>query len=56
MKQMKTLALAIALILGMSGIAQAQDSKIAHIATQELLEQMPAFKLPKQKCKNSNFL
>ncbi|WP_031427053.1 OmpH family outer membrane protein [Flavimarina sp. Hel_I_48] len=44
MKQMKTLVLAIALILGMNGIAQAQDSKIAHIATQELLEQMPAFK------------
>ncbi|HEA31286.1 MAG TPA: OmpH family outer membrane protein [Leeuwenhoekiella sp.] len=44
MKQMKTLVLAIALMLGMNGIAQAQDSKIAHIATQELLEQMPAFK------------
>lgn len=44
MKQMKTLVLAIALILGTGAIAQAQDSKIAHIATQELLEQMPAFK------------
>lgn len=44
MKQMKTLVVAIALILGMNGFAQAQDSKIAHIATQELLTAMPSYK------------
>ena len=44
MKHMKTLVVAIALILGTSGFMNAQDSKIAHIATQELLTQMPEYK------------
>lgn len=41
---MKALVVAIALMVGSVAITQAQDSKIAHIATQELLEQMSAFK------------
>ncbi len=44
MKQVKTLVVAAALILGMTAFGQAKDSKMAHIATQDLLEQMPAFK------------
>ena len=44
MKQLKTLVVAAALILGMSAFGQTKGSKMAHIATQELLEQMPAYK------------
>ncbi|HET8753755.1 MAG TPA: OmpH family outer membrane protein [Salinimicrobium sp.] len=42
MKQFKTLLIAVALTLGATSFTQAQ-SKIAHIATQELIEQMPAY-------------
>ena len=40
---MKTLFVAIALMLGISGYVNAQNSKIAHIATQELLESLPKY-------------
>ena len=43
MKQFKTLLIAVALTLGATSFASAQ-SKVAHIATQELIEQMPTFK------------
>lgn len=43
MKQLKTLLIATALILGISSVANAQ-SKVAHIASQELVNQMPAYK------------
>ncbi len=43
MKQVKTLLIAAALILGISNVANAQ-SKVAHIASQELVNQMPAYK------------
>lgn len=43
MKQVKTLLIAVALILGISNVASAQ-SKVAHIASQELVNQMPAYK------------
>lgn len=43
MKQFKTLLIAVALTLGATSFANAQ-SKVAHIATQELVEQMPDFK------------
>lgn len=43
MKQIKTLLIAAALILGLSNVANAQ-SKVAHIASQELVNQMPAYK------------
>ncbi|MCC8359930.1 MULTISPECIES: OmpH family outer membrane protein [Salinimicrobium] len=43
MKQFKTLLIAVALILGASSFANAQ-TKVAHIATQELIEQMPSYK------------
>ena len=43
MKHFKTLLIAVALILGTSSVANAQ-TKVAHIATQELIEQMPAYK------------
>lgn len=42
MKKFKTLLIAVALTLGATTFTQAQ-SKIAHIATQELIEQMPAY-------------
>ena len=41
MKQFRTLLVAIALILGTSSFVNAQ-SKVAHIASQELVEAMPA--------------
>lgn len=44
MKHVKTLVVALALILGTTGFMQAQDLKIAHIATQELLTSMPQYK------------
>lgn len=43
MKQIKTLLIAAALILGISNLANAQ-SKVAHVASQELVNQMPAYK------------
>lgn len=43
MKQIKTLLIAAALILGISNVANAQ-SKVAHVASQELVNQMPAYK------------
>ena len=43
MKQIKTLLITAALILGISNIANAQ-SKVAHVASQELVNQMPAYK------------
>ncbi len=43
MKQFKTLLIAVALTLGATSFANAQ-SKVAHIATQELIEQMPSYK------------
>lgn len=42
MKQFRTLLLAVAFILGATAFTNAQ-SKIAHIATQELIESMPAY-------------
>ena len=46
MKQIRTLLVACALVLGTSGFVNAQ-SKVAHIASQELVEAMPAFKAAK---------
>lgn len=43
MKQFKTLLIAVALIFGATSFANAQ-TKIAHIATQDLIEQMPDYK------------
>jgi len=43
MKQFRTLFIALALTIGATAFATAQ-SKIAHIATQELVETMPAYK------------
>ena len=43
MKQIKTLLIASALFLGLSNVANAQ-SKVAHIASQELVNQMPEYK------------
>lgn len=42
MKQFKTLLIAVALVVGASSFSNAQ-SKIAHIATQDLIEQMPEY-------------
>ncbi|WGK65535.1 OmpH family outer membrane protein [Croceiramulus getboli] len=43
MKQMRMLAVAMALLVG-TAVMSAQDSKIAHIATQELVQAMPSYK------------
>ena len=43
MKQFRTLLIAVALTLGATAFSNAQ-SKIAHIASQELVQTMPAFK------------
>ena len=43
MKQFKTLLIAVALVFGATSFANAQ-SKVAHIATQSLIEQMPTYK------------
>lgn len=43
MKQIKTLIVAIVLIFGVSNFANAQ-SKVAHIASQELVNSMPEYK------------
>lgn len=44
MKQFTKVVAAIALVIAMTGAAQAQDSRVAHIASQELVEAMPAYK------------
>ncbi len=41
MKQLRTFFIALALTLGATAFVNAQDSKVAHIATQELIESMP---------------
>jgi outer membrane protein len=43
MKHMKTFLIAVAFTIGATAFTQAQ-SKIAHVASQELVESMPAFK------------
>ena len=44
MKQIKKVLVAVALVVGMSNAVQAQESKVAHINTQELVEAMPSYK------------
>ena len=53
MKQFRTLLVAIALIIGTSSFMNAQ-SKVAHIASQELVEAMPAFKSAKSEIEKLN--
>lgn len=43
MKQFKTFFIAMVLSLGTISFAQAQESQIAHIASQELIEMMPGY-------------
>ncbi len=43
MKHMKKVFVAIALVIGMTSVMQAQESKIAHINTQKLVEAMPSY-------------
>lgn len=44
MKKFKTIFMTIALTVGSMTFAQAQDSQVAHIAAQDLIEMMPAYK------------
>ena len=44
MKKFTKVVAVIALVIGMTSAVQAQDSKVAHIASQELVEAMPAYK------------
>ncbi|GAA3508614.1 hypothetical protein GCM10022393_20180 [Aquimarina addita] len=53
MKKFRTLLVACALTLGASSFVNAQ-SKIAHIASQELVESMPAFKAAKSEIEKLN--
>ncbi|MBQ4818653.1 OmpH family outer membrane protein [Aquimarina sp. MMG016] len=53
MKQFRTLFVACALMLGASSFVSAQ-SKVAHIASQELVEAMPAFKAAKGEIEKLN--
>ncbi|WP_062056472.1 OmpH family outer membrane protein [Aquimarina longa] len=53
MKQFRTLLVATALIIGTSSFMNAQ-SKVAHIASQELVEAMPAFKSAKSEIEKLN--
>ncbi|AXT61152.1 OmpH family outer membrane protein [Aquimarina sp. AD10] len=53
MKQFKTLLIAFTLIIGTSGFVNAQ-SKVAHIASQALVESMPAFKAAKSEIEKLN--
>ncbi len=53
MKHFKTLFIACAFILGTSSFVNAQ-SKVAHIASQELVESMPAFKAAKSEIEKLN--
>lgn len=43
MKHMKKVFVTIVLVLGMISIMQAQESKVAHINTQALIESMPSY-------------
>lgn len=43
MKQFRTFLIAVAIIVGGAVSANAQDSKVAHIATQNLIESMPEY-------------
>ncbi len=53
MKQFRTLLVAIAITIGSSSFMNAQ-SKVAHIASQELVEAMPAFKAAKSEIEKLN--
>ena len=53
MKQFRTVLVALALAVGTSGFVNAQ-SKVAHIASQELVEAMPAFKAAKSEIEKLN--
>ncbi len=53
MKQFRTLLVAFALTIGTTGFVNAQ-SKVAHIASQELVESMPAFKAAKSEIEKLN--
>jgi len=53
MKQLRTLLVAIAITMGTTGFVNAQ-SKVAHIASQELVEAMPAFKAAKSEIEKLN--
>lgn len=44
MKQITKVLVAVALVIGMSSGVQAQESKVAHINTQELVDAMPSYK------------
>lgn len=44
MKKFRTFLIAVSLSVGTIAFAQAQDSKVAHIASQELIEMMPGYK------------
>tara|TARA_B100000678_G_C18098117_1_gene457597 strand:- start:171 stop:686 length:516 start_codon:yes stop_codon:yes gene_type:complete len=44
MKQFRTLLIALSFVFGAVALSNAQDSKVAHINTQELIETMPAYK------------
>ncbi|MDR6300198.1 OmpH family outer membrane protein [Mesonia maritima] len=43
MKQFRTFLIAVSFIVGGIAFANAQNSKVAHIATQELIESMPGY-------------
>jgi len=53
MKQFRTLLVAFALTIGTTSFVNAQ-SKVAHIASQELVESMPAFKAAKSEIEKLN--
>lgn len=53
MKQFRTLLVVIAITIGTSSFVNAQ-SKVAHIASQELVEAMPAFKAAKSEVEKLN--
>ncbi|MBP2832481.1 OmpH family outer membrane protein [Aquimarina sp. U1-2] len=53
MKQFRTLLIAFALTIGTSSFVNAQ-SKVAHVASQELVESMPAFKAAKSEIEKLN--
>ncbi|MGO3707399.1 MAG: OmpH family outer membrane protein [Mesonia hippocampi] len=44
MKNFKTFLIALSFVFAGAFTAQAQDSKVAHIATQDLIEAMPSYK------------
>lgn len=53
MKQIKTLVLAIVAIIGTTSFVNAQE-KVAHIASQELVESLPDFKAAKSEIEKLN--